>query len=90
MAKEFKPRDWAAPVQDLVKEYNAWDKAENSPLEVQTAPEEFSKGMVRRGTLDPNTGLATGNSKQGTILSANIRGFSKRGQDNYRAIFGHD
>jgi len=90
MSKEFKPRSWAAPVQDIVKEYDAWDKAETSPLEVQTAPDEFSKSMVRRGVLDPETGLCTGSAKQSTILAGNIRGFSKRGQANYRAIFGHD
>lgn len=89
MAKEFKPRSWQAEVPDLVKEYEAWDRNENGPAEIQTEPEEFSKGMVRRGTLDPNTGLGTGNSKQGTILNHNVRGFSERGKRNYEAIFGH-
>jgi len=90
MANEFKPKTWQAEVPDLVKEYNAWDRAENGPAEVQTAPEEFSKSMVRRGVLCPETGRSTGNSKQGTILEANVRGYSPQGQENYRRIFGHE
>ncbi len=86
---EFKPSTWAQPVQDIVKEYEQFEKNEVS-LDVQTKPEADSLGMVRRGLLDPRTGLLTGNSKQSHILGQNVRGYSEQGKQNYRQIFGHD
>ena len=85
---EFKPSSWNQPVQDIVKEYEAYDRAETH-VEVQTAPEGISKSMVRRGVLDPRTGMPTGNSKQSKIRTDNTRGFSSRGKMNYEATFGH-
>ena len=86
---DFKPSTWSQPVQDIVKEYDRWDTETTSMPEVQTQAEEVSLGMVRRGTLDPNTGLLTGNNKQSRILKSNCTGFSSRGKDNYERIFGH-
>ena len=85
---EFKPRSWAVPVQDLVKEYNAYEKA-NDYEEIQTAPEEISKSMVRRGIMNPMTGHLTGNSKASKVTRDNCSGFSTRGKRNYEQIFGH-
>lgn len=86
--QEFKPSTWAQPVQDIVKEYEAFDEAE-SHVEVQTAPEAISKSMVRRGVLDPMTGKPTGNSKANKITRDNANGFSPMGKMNYEATFGH-
>ena len=86
---EFKPSTWSQPVQDIVKEYERHEKEDSALPEVQAAPEEVSKSMVRRGTLDPNTGLLTGCSKQSKILDSNCKGFSPKGKRNYEQIFGH-
>ena len=86
---EFKPSSWSQPVQDIVKEYERFDAEETAAPEIQTAPEAVSQSMVRRGMLDPNTGLLTGNSKQSRILKSNCKGFSPRGKANYERIFGH-
>lgn len=88
MTDEFKPSTWQQPVQDIVKEYDQFEKDQYSE-EIQTAPEEVSKSMVRRGMLDPMTGMLTGNSKQSKILGMNVAGFSSRGKENYERIFGH-
>lgn len=85
---EFKPSTWQQPVQDIVKEYNEFDKAEHHQ-EVQTAPEDFSKSLVRRGLLNPMTGMPINNSKQRKITQDNARGFSPLGKANYERIFGH-
>ena len=82
---EFKPSTWAQPVQDIVKEYEAHDAAEHYE-EVLTKPEEFSKSLVRRGVIDPNTGFPTGNSKQ-KHLSGWVP--SRAFQGNYERTFGH-
>jgi len=84
---EFKPSTWAQPAQDIAKEYNEYDKADMH-LEVQTAPEEISKSMIRRGLLDPRTGAFLDNSKASKVSGDNVRGFSSRGKDNYERIFG--
>ena len=86
---EFKPSSWSQPVQDLVKEYDSWDKEQTAAPEIQTQPEEVSRSMVRRGVLDPMTGKLTGNSKQSRILRTNCSGFSEKGKQNYERIFGH-
>lgn len=85
---EFKPSTWAQPATDIAKEYEAHDAAETH-IEQQTSPEEISKSMVRRGIIDPNTGMCTGNSKASKVSQDNVRGFSKRGKENYERIFGH-
>jgi len=85
---EFKPKSWSAHPVDLEKEYNQWDKERTDTPEIPTKPEEFSKAMVRRGTLDPETGLSTGVSKQGKILDNNIKRSNKY-KDNYEETFGH-
>ena len=84
----FKPSTWAQPVQDIVKEYETFDKEEHHE-EILTAPEAISKSMVRRGILDPRTGLETGNSKAGKVTRDNTAGFSARGKMNYERTFGH-
>ncbi len=83
---DFKPSTWAQPVQDIVKEYEAHDASETYQEAPPEEPEAFSKGMVRRGVLDPVTGAYGGSSKQKHIL-----GFvpTKTFKDNYEAIFGH-
>lgn len=86
----FNPTSWSAPVPDLVKEYNTWDYEQHSPEPTQDKPEEFSKSLVRRGLLDPETGLSLENSKQGCIQKDNVQGYSLRGQEEYKRIFGHD
>ncbi len=85
----FEPSSWSQPVQDITKEYEAWDNEQTAAPEVQTAPEEVSKSMVRRGTLDPRTGMLTGNNKQSRILASNCQGYSEEGKQNYERIFGH-
>ena len=89
MSDKFNPTSWAAPVEDLVKEYNTWDHDQHSPEPVQEKPEEFSKSIIRRGLMNPSTGMPIHNSKQGTILAQNIMGFSEQGKVNYESIFGH-
>lgn len=85
---EFKPRTWAQPVQDIVKEYEQYEKDEQH-VEVQTEPEAISKSMVRRGIMDPDTGALTGNSKSHKITRDNANGYSAQGKLNYERIFGH-
>lgn len=89
MTDEFKPSSWQQEPQDIAKEYEAWDREQTAPEDIPTEPEEFSKGMVRRGMLNPETGMPTGASKQSKILRDNARGFSPRGKQNYERIFGH-
>lgn len=62
--KEFKPSSWQQEPQDLAREFIAHEAAETAPEEQQTAPEEFSKRLVRKGVLNAQTGMHTGNSKQ--------------------------
>jgi len=83
---EFKPKSWAAHPQDLAKEYTAWEDEKTRLPDVPTKPEALSLSMVRRGVIDPNTGLSTGNSKQ-----RHISGWtpSKQFQNNYELAFGH-
>lgn len=85
MSEEFKPKSWAAPVSELVKEYNEFD-AVDAKQEVLTEPEEFSKAMVRKGLLDPNTGEYGKNSK-----AAKCASFVPSAQymNNHERIFGH-
>lgn len=85
MSEEFKPKSWSAPVADLVKEYEAFD-ASDAKQEVQTAPEEFSKAMVRKGLLDPRTGEYGKNSKAVKVASFVP---SERYMSNHERIFGH-
>lgn len=88
-SNEFKPSTWAQPAQDIAKEYNDWDKAQHAPEAIPDKPEGLSTSLVRRGIIDPNTGLSTGNSKQGKITMNNVMGFSEQGKRNYERIFGH-
>jgi hypothetical protein len=81
---EFKPSSWAQHPKDLEKEYNAWDKAQTALPETPTEPEALSLSLVRRGVLDPNTGLPTGNSKQRHISAWTP---SQTFQKNYDRIF---
>jgi len=60
----WKPSSWAKDPKDLAEEYNRWDHEQNSAEAVPDKPEEFNQQLVRRGVIDPMTGLATGNSKQ--------------------------
>ena len=85
----FKPSTWAQPVQDIVKEYNAYDKEQTTVNEVPDKPESLSTSMVRRGGRDPLTGALTGNSKQRCVLAGNVSGFTEAGKRNYERIFGH-
>jgi len=82
----FKPSSWQQDPRDLAKEYDAWERAETAPPEVQTKPEEVSLRMVRKGVIDPNTGLLTGNPKQSHISRFTP---SQRFQDNYERTFKH-
>lgn len=83
---EFKPSTWAQPVQDIVKEYEAYDAAETAPEAIPDKPEAISKSMIRRGVLDPRTGAYGGNSKQKHILAFTP---SPRFMSNYERTFGH-
>ena len=85
---EFKPSTWQQPAVDIATEYEAYDKADTAE-EVQTAPEEISKSMVRRGVMNPCTGGLLGNSKAMKVSRDNVRGYSTRGKENYEMIFGH-
>ena len=84
---EFKPKSWGADPIDLAKEYTAWDNQETTIEDVPDKPEGFSMSLVRRGVIDPNTGLETGNSKQRHISRFTP---SERFQNNYTQIFGHE
>jgi hypothetical protein len=64
MENEFKPSSWQQHPKDLAKEYERHDEAVHHMEATPDKPEEFSKRLVRRGVLDPETGLPTGNSKQ--------------------------
>ncbi len=86
---DFKPSSYNQDPQDIAKEYDAWDKEQTAAPEVQTKAEAISTSMVRRGVMDPRTGLPTGLHKQGKILRDNAQGFSPRGKQNYEKIFGH-
>ena len=83
---EFKPRSWGAAPQDLAKEYNTWEEAQTAPEDVPDKPEGLSLSLVRRGLIDPLTGLRTGNSKQEHISAWTP---STRFQQNYERVFGH-
>ena len=85
MSEEFKPKSWSATVPELVKEYEAFDAAD-AKQEVQTAPEEFSKAMVRKGLLDPRTGSYGENSK--AVKCASFVP-SETYINNHERIFGH-
>ena len=82
---EFKPKSWAADPQDLAKEYNAWEAEKTALPEAPTKPEALSLSMVRRGVIDPNTGLPTGNSKQRHISAWTP---SKKFQEGWDRVFG--
>lgn len=84
----FKPNMQQHPL-DIAKDYDRFENDNNHKTDIQTKPEEFSKAMVRKGLLDPETGMHTGNSKQGHILMHNVRGYSEQGKRNYERIFGH-
>lgn len=86
MESEFKPRSWGADPIDLEKEYNAWEAEQTAPDPVPDKPEALSTSLVRRGLIDPNTGLRTGNSKQ-EFISAWVP--TERFQSNYEQTFGH-
>jgi len=60
---EFKPNMQQHPI-DIAKDYNEHEAAEQHMEATPDEPEEFSKKLVRRGVIDPRTGLPTGNSKQ--------------------------
>jgi len=85
----FKPSSWSQDARDLAKEYDSWDKEQTAAPEIQTEPEEISKSMVRRGTMDARTGAMTGSMKQSKILRDNAKGFSPQGKLNYERTFGH-
>jgi len=82
----FKPSTWAQDPIDIAKEFTAYEEAQVAPDEVQTAPEEFSKQLVRRGVLDPNTGLGTGNDKQRHLTNWQP---SISFKSSYERTFGH-
>jgi hypothetical protein len=84
--EEFKPRSWGADPIDLEKEYNAWEDAQTAQESPPDKPEGLSTSLVRRGLIDPNTGLRTGNKKQEFISSWTP---SETFQQNYQAVFGH-
>lgn len=83
---EFRPRSWAAHPKDLAKEYTAWEEAQTAPDPIPDKPEGLSLSLVRRGLIDPLTGLRTGNKKQ-EFISSWVP--SERFQRNYEGIFGH-
>jgi hypothetical protein len=83
---EFKPSSWNQDPQDLAKEFTAYEDAQCAPEEQQTAPEEFSKQLVRRGVLDAQTGLVTGHSKQKHLTAWQP---SDSYKDSYQRTFGH-
>lgn len=85
---EFKPNMQQHPL-DIAKDYEKWENEQTAAEPIQDKPEEVSLSMVRRGVMDPRTGLLTGNSKQSHILKRNIAGFTPAGKDNYERIFGH-
>jgi len=89
MSKKFNPRSWSAPVEDLVSEYEAQDKAERTP-EVATEPDAINSALVKKGLLDPNTGEYQTSNKASTIMAGNCRGYSRSGKASYRRTFGHD
>ena len=68
---EFRPSSYQIPVQDLVKEYETWDK-EQHYIEQRTEPDPLSLKMVREGRLNPDTGAVQGmSSKAKKILMFN-------------------
>jgi hypothetical protein len=86
-AEKFKPRSWGSHPIDLAKEYTAWEEAQTAPEAVPDKPEALSTSLVRRGLIDPLTGLRTGNSKQEHISRWTP---SERFQHNYKEVFGHE
>lgn len=80
----FKP-NMNQDVQDIVKDLEKHEASEQ-PEAPQTKPEEWSKQMVRKGVLCPETGAYIHNSKQ-----MHIRNFSPSGtfKSNYERTFGH-
>ena len=84
----FKPNYQQHPI-DIARDYEKWDAEQNAPEAIPDKPEEVSLRMVKRGVMDPRTGLLTGNSKQNHILTRNITGYTQVGKENYERIFGH-
>lgn len=87
--QRFKPSTWQQPVQDIVKEYNDYERSQTSSIDVPDKPEGLSLSMLRRGVLDRNTGAYGGNScsKQMCILKFVPTEVYK---DNYIRTFGHN
>jgi hypothetical protein len=83
---EFRPRSWAAHPIDLAKEYTAWEDSQTAQETLPDKPEALSTSLVKRGIIDPLTGLRTGNSKQEHISRWVPTDTFKH---NYEAVFGH-
>jgi len=67
MGTRFKPKSWQRPVQDLVKEYDAWDTEQNREPDDQGLITKDNTRLVQQGKLNPNTGSYGLSSKARTI-----------------------
>lgn len=85
---EFKPKSWAAPVEDLVKEFEAEDAAGRTP-EVQTEEDPLNASLVQKGLLNPNTGEVLSSNKASKAMVDQIQGYSPQGKKNYERTFKH-
>jgi hypothetical protein len=85
-AGSFRPKSWGAHPKDLAKEYTAWEDAQTAQEATPDKPDSLSISLVKRGLIDPLTGLRTGNSKQEHISRWTP---SEQFKTNYERAFGH-
>lgn len=84
--KEFKPKSWAAPVEDLVKEAKEQDRANVVSEPTQEEKTAEAESMVRRGLINPHTGEYGENSKARKVATWIP---SEEFRSHYELTFGH-
>lgn len=81
---EFKPSSYQAEVQDIVKEYDAWDEAQTRPDVTQEEVQAQNSLLVAKGRLDPRTGVEIPVSSKARVISRFIP--SSRFKKNFDGI----
>lgn len=81
---EFKPSSYQAEVQDIVKEYDAWDEEQTRPDVTQEEVQAQNSLLVAKGRLDPRTGVEIPVSSKARVISRFIP--SSRFKKNFDGI----
>lgn len=87
MDTDFRPSSYSAPVEDLCKEYEAWD-AEKSRDKGPTQEESyrFNSDLINKGRLDRGTGLEIPVSSKARKVSSWVP--TRAYKQNFDACFG--